>query len=152
MRVGLHLLAVAVAAFPAAAQAGPYSDTLGKCLVENTTAADKQALVRWMFATASLHPAVKPLAPVTADTRDRANREVAQLFERLLSDRCNAQTRQAVRYEGELALQTGFQILGQVAGRELFADPAVAAGMAELDRHIDTDKLNRALAPNPDGR
>jgi hypothetical protein len=139
----------ALTVFTGPAQAGPFSDALGKCLVETTTAADKQALVRWMFATAALHPAVKSLAPVAPAARENANREVARLFERLLSDSCNTQTRQAMQYEGELALQTGFQILGQVAGRELFADPAVAAGMGELEKHLDTKKLQRALAPQP---
>lgn len=47
------------------AHAGPYSDDLGKCLVASTTAADKGALVKWMFATAALHPAVKSVASVT---------------------------------------------------------------------------------------
>ncbi|MFP5409719.1 MAG: hypothetical protein ACLGG6_01970 [Gammaproteobacteria bacterium] len=129
--------------------AGPYSDDLGKCLVASTTAADKGALVKWMFATAALHPAVKSIASVTPAERTGFNRGTARLFERLVTESCKAQTQQAVKYEGAVALQVAFQLLGQVAARELFADPAVAGGMAELERHFDKQKLEAVLGAAP---
>jgi hypothetical protein len=128
-----------------AAQAGPYSDELGKCLIESTTVDDKNALVKWMFATAALHPAVRSIASVTEAERNQSSKNMAQLFEKLLTVSCRAQTRQAFKYEGALALQTGFQLLGQVAGRELFSDPAVSAGLSDLSRHFDAQKLEQAL-------
>lgn len=131
------------------AHAGPYSDELGKCLVASTTLADKGALVKWMFATAALHPEVKSIASVTPAERTGFNRDTARLFERLVTESCKAQTQQAVKYEGAVALQVAFQLLGQVAARELFADPAVAAGMAELERHFDKQKLEAAFATAP---
>lgn len=130
-----------------AAHAGPYSDELGKCLVESTTAEDKTELVKWMFATAALHPAVQPIASVSEDERTQTNFNTAQLFERLLTESCLTQTQQALKYEGAAALQTGFQMLGGVAVRELFADPNVRDGMAELQRHFDAQKLLQALRP-----
>jgi hypothetical protein len=130
-----------------AAHAGPYSDDLAKCLVESTTTADKNALVKWMFAMAALHPAVKSIALITEAERTQSSRSTAQLFERLLTESCRTQTRQAVKYEGAAALQTGFQMLGQVAARELFADPGVAQGLADLENHIDSQKMKQALDP-----
>ncbi|MHB1092723.1 hypothetical protein [Thiobacillus sp.] len=130
-----------------AAQAGPYSDDLARCLVESTTVADKNALVKWMFATAALHPAVKSIASVTDAERTRSTRSTAELFEKLLTGSCRKQAQQAVKYEGATALQTGFQILGQVAARELFADPNVAHGLVELEKYIDSPKIAQALAP-----
>jgi hypothetical protein len=139
------LLALALSA--GTAQAGLYSDDLAKCLIASTTAADKTALVRWMFVTAALHPAVKPIASVTDAERTQSNRAIAQLFENLVTETCRAQTQQAVKYEGAMALQTGFQILGQVAARELFSDPGVTRGMADLERHFDAQKLRQVLEP-----
>jgi len=130
-----------------AAQAGPYSDDLAKCLVESTTAADKNALVKWMFATAALHPAVKSIASITDAERAQSTRSTAQLFEKLLTESCRSQTQQAVKYEGAAALQTGFQMLGQVAARELFADPGVTRGLGELEKYIDSQKIEQALVP-----
>ncbi len=131
----------------APAYAGPYSDDLAKCLVESTTTTDKNALVKWMFAMAALHPAVKSIASITEVERTQSSRDTAQLFERLLTESCRTQTRQAVKYEGATALQTGFQMLGQVAARELFADPSVARGLADLENHIDSQKMKRAIDP-----
>ena len=125
--------------------AGLYADDLSRCLVEKTTAADKNALVRWVLTTTTLHPAVRSIAKVSDAERARANRETAQLFERLLTVSCLEQTRQAAKYEGGAALQTGFQTLGQVAMAELFADPNVAQGLGELNKLIDAKKLQQAL-------
>lgn len=145
-RIGQAAL-LALVLHAGAAQAGPYSDDLAKCLVESTTAADKNALVKWMFATAGLHPAVKSIAAVTDAERAQSTRSTAELFVKLLTESCRAQAQQAVKYEGAAALQTGFQILGQVAARELFADPNVAQGLAELEQYIDSRKIEQALAP-----
>ena len=58
-----------------------------------------------------------------------------------------AQAQQAVKYEGAAAVQTGFQMLGQVAARELFADPGVTRGLGELEKYVDSRKIEQALAP-----
>lgn len=140
MALGLALFTLSLPA-----HAGMYADDLSRCLVGQTTAADKNALVRWVIGTTMLHPAVQSIANVSVEERVRANRETALLFERLLTESCLAQTRQAVKYEGVAALQTGFQTLGQVAMAELFANPEVAKGLAELNKLIDAKKLQQAL-------
>ena len=135
----------ALLTFSLPVNAGMYADDLSRCLVEKTTVADKNALVRWVIATTTLHPAVQSIANVSVAERTRANRETALLFERLLTESCIAQTRQAAKYEGAAALQSGFQTLGQVAMAELFANPDVAKGLGELDKLIDAKKLQQAL-------
>ena len=131
--------------FTLPAHAGLYADDLSRCLVEKTTAEDKNALVRWVISTTTLHPAVASLASVGDEARVRINRDTARIFERLLAESCLEQTRQAVKIEGAAAIQTGFQTLGQVAMAELFAHPDVAAALGELDSHIDTQRLRDAL-------
>ena len=59
----------------------------------------------------------------------------------LLAERCKEQTKKAVKYEGPAAIQLGFQVLGQVAGSDLFSSPEVAKGMAGLEKYIDKQKL-----------
>lgn len=146
-RCGLAALWAAWALSAGTAQAGPYSDDLAKCLVESTTTADKNALVKWMFATAALHPAVRSIASVTDAERAEITRSAAQLFETLLTVSCRSQAQQAVKYEGAVAVQTGFQMLGQVAARELFADPGVTQGLGELEKYVDSRKIEQALTP-----
>jgi len=131
--------------FPATAYAGVYADELGKCLVESTSQRDRIELVRWMFSAASLHPAVEPMSSVTNEQLDAANKVIANLVMKLLTDSCRSETANAIQYEGATTLQTAFSVLGQVAGTELFASPEVAAGLAGLEKHLDGEKLKSAV-------
>ena len=124
------------------ASAGVYTDALGKCLVDNTTTEDRTMLVRWLFTAASAHPAISSLSTVSAADRDAANKTIASLFVRLLTESCKDAATTAMKFEGPATLQLGFQVLGQVAGSELFSSPQVAAVMADLDKHIDPTALD----------
>ena len=126
------------------ALAGVYADDLSKCLVSSTASKDKTGLVRWIFATAALHPDVASIASVSSNQREEMTRTVGALFERLLTVSCRAQYRDATKYEGDQALNVSFQVLGQVAMRDLMGHAAVAKGMGELDAFVDKEKLKAA--------
>jgi hypothetical protein len=142
--------ALVTLAVAAPASAGPYGDSLGKCLVESTAAPEKTALVRWMFAMMALHPDVQSSSAVTAAQRTAMSRETAKLFERLLTQACASQAREALRYEGQSTMQTSFSLLGQVAARELFTNPKVAEGLSELSKYLDENKIKALTAPSED--
>jgi hypothetical protein len=125
--------------------AGPYTDALAKCLVDSTTVDDRSTLVRWMFAAASAHPAVASIANVTPAQLDEMNRVTANLFVNLLTESCPDVARDALQFEGQSAIEGGFNVLGQVAGRELFSAPEVAGSLAGLERHVDTNKLQKLM-------
>ncbi len=127
--------------------AGPYADDLAKCLVSATTARDKTDLVRWIFANAALHPEVRSISAVTPEQRMDINRLNGALLERLLTDSCRRQLQDAVKYEGQRTIELSFQVLGQVAMRELMSDAAVGRGFAEMDRYVNAEKLKAVLAP-----
>jgi hypothetical protein len=129
--------------------AGVYTDDLSKCLVSSTTPEDKTNLVRWMFAAMSLHPEVSSLSTVTPEQRTEISHVVAGMIERLLTEGCRPQYRDAVRYEGQQSVQMSFQVLGQVAGRSLFDDPSVNTFMAEFGKYVDGKKLEAAAEPEP---
>jgi hypothetical protein len=150
MRFGLVRTAgfVVLVCTATAAYAGPYGDTLSKCLVSSSTASEKITLIQWVFSTISLHPDVQSMAvSVTAEKRAQVNKELARTFERLLTDACRAQTMKAVKYEGVQTVQNAFQLLGQVAMRELFTNPKVAEGLEEFSKNVDPEKLKEVLAP-----
>ena len=125
--------------------AGPYTDDLSRCVVELTTPEDRADLVRWMFAAMSLHPAVKSIAAVTPEQLDAANKQTAGLFMKVLTESCREKAAKANTYEGPAAIETSFRLLGQVAMKELFSSPEVAAGMAALEKYADAEKLKSAL-------
>jgi hypothetical protein len=134
-------LVLGLALFCSAPHAGLYSDDMAKCLVASTSQADKTNLVRWIFANAALHPDVSDISTVSAASRDQMNRTVATLVERLLTETCRKQSQEAVRYEGPIAIQLSFQILGQVAMQELMRDQAVSAGFEAFAKYIDRTKI-----------
>ena len=131
---------------PQVAEAGPYTDDLSKCMVQSTTANDRLGLVRWMFSAAATHPAVKSIVFVSEQQLDDANKTVAELFMKLLTVSCRQQTQRALKYEGIRALQSSGEVLGRIAGQELFSSPEVQAGMAGLDKYFDSEKLESLVA------
>jgi hypothetical protein len=130
------------------AAAGPYTDDLARCLVKSTTDGDKNSLVKWMFAMAALHPAVESIATVSAVERKELTKYTAVTFEKLLTKSCRSEVQQAVKYEGPSTIGSSFQILGQVATRELFSHPNVVKSMGEFANYMDNNKLQEVLAPN----
>lgn len=139
------LLALCTLAGPVSA--GPYGDAMAKCLVNSTSAADRTALVQWMFATAALHPDVQRLSAASDADRESLNKRMGALVERLLTKACISEAKEAIRYEGNATIEASFTVLGQVAGRQLLSEPSVAAGMGNFAEHIDQQKLKEALAP-----
>jgi hypothetical protein len=133
--------------FSPGVNAGVYSDDLSRCLVESSTSSDKLALVRWVFTSISLHPAVRSIASVSPKQVDDSNREMAALTVKLVTVTCKNETIKAMKYEGESALKTSFGVLGQVAMKELFSNPDVAKGLAGLEKYMDTEKIKKELGP-----
>ncbi len=133
--------AAAILCASAPALAGPSADDMGKCLVNSTTSADKSALVQWMFTTMALHPDVAQFASVSAEERAAANRRFGDLAVDLLTKRCLEESRLAIKNEGMGVIETTFSLLGQVAAQELFANPKVAAGLADFGKLVDDKKL-----------
>lgn len=50
-----------------------------------------------------------------------------------------------MQYEGPQTIGASFQVLGQVAARELFSSPAVAASMSDLGSYLDQRKIAEAM-------
>lgn len=144
-RIAMSLGLALTAALASPAHAGIYSDDLAKCLVASTSDADRSLLVRWIFSTSALHPEVASISAVTPAQREATNKGTGQLIERLLTATCRKQTREALKYEGPAAIQTSFQVLGQVAMRSLMENPEVAQGFQGMARYVDENKI-RELA------
>jgi len=127
------------------AVAGPYADDLAKCLVKSTTPAEKNALVKWIFAAAALHPEVKGISAVTEAQREELSKSTGKLVERLLGESCKAETHDALKYEGPQVFQSAFTVLGQVASVGLFTDPGVSAYMSDFLKYVDKAKVESTL-------
>ncbi|TCI07294.1 hypothetical protein EZM97_32375 [Dyella soli] len=130
-----------------AAQAGPYTDDLSKCLVGKSTMDDHLVLVQWIYAALSRNPAVASMGTVSDSQVDQANQRMAELFMRLLTVTCKDQAKLALKYEGDFAMQQSFEQLGNVAGRDMFASPDVQKGMSGLAKYIDPTMMMELKSP-----
>jgi hypothetical protein len=139
MKAIFLFVALLFAATPASA--GIYTDDLSRCLVEKTTKDDRISLVRWMFSAAAAHPAVAPIAKVSATQLDAANKAVGELFMKLMTETCREQTKKALKYEGPTTIPAAFQVFGQVAAADLFSSPEVTKAMSGLEKYADGKKL-----------
>jgi hypothetical protein len=97
-----------------------------------------------MFSAASQHPAVTAAATISAEELDEANKTMAEMVMRLLTESCKDETQKALQYEGQVTIQTSFEVLGQVAGNEMFSSPEVASALSGMEKHLDESRL-RAL-------
>jgi hypothetical protein len=123
------------------AVAGPYTDDLSKCLVSKTTANDKKILIYWMFSSIALNPEVSKMANISSTQRTKINSDLANLFETLITKRCKSEAKLAFKYEGSESFGQSFEVLGKIAGREIFANPKVSEGIEKAFSLIDKRKF-----------
>jgi hypothetical protein len=143
MIVGLFV-SMSMLAF-APALAGPHTDAMAECLVRSTSDSDRTSLVKWIFTTLSLHPAIKSLSTVSDALRDEMNKTVARLIETLLTESCRSEAQGAIKHEGPDAMRASFQVLGQVAAGSMFSHPDVSDGISEVGRYLNTRRIDGIL-------
>jgi hypothetical protein len=130
-----------------AAHAGAYADAMGHCLLDHASPKDRTDLMRWMFANAALHPDVASLTTIAPDVRQEIDRTAGVVIQHLVFDSCRAESGAALRNEGPAAMQQAFQMLAQLIGDNLVANPAVGQGSANVLRYMDMSKFPLLLMP-----
>ena len=126
--------ALALAGIPTPASAGIYTDDLSKCVVRATTASDKQLLMKWMFSAFSSNPAIASLSKVAPGDHESFDKSMALIVERLLLSDCRKEAIDAIKYEGGSAIENSFNVLGEVAVRDLMSEPNTSASVGKFAR------------------
>lgn len=138
MKFRLLAIVASLAALQAGgASAGVFGDDMAKCLVANSTAADKATLIQWIFSAMAANPSVANLSNMTPAQRQERTRDAGLLMQRLMLDDCRPETVAAIKNEGIEALRQSFGVLGQVAMRNLMNDPSVSKEMEGLGEALD---------------
>lgn len=119
------------------AQAGPYSDALTRCMVDNTSRSEKMLFVKWIYAGMSKHPEVASMSTISNAQSIRLNQMTADLVTELMVKRCPHESKQGFRYEGEQSFRAAFEMLGKVAMQELMTNPSVNNYMSGIGNYID---------------
>jgi hypothetical protein len=140
-KIYLAIAGLFLSALSCPAAAGVFADDLARCTVSESSAADRTVLVRWTFVVAAANPVFSDLASVSEAEREQAFRTAGVVFDRLLLHDCRRQSVAAIQNEGPAALESGFQALGLLAGREMMSSPASARSLQDLGRFMDMEGI-----------
>lgn len=130
------------------ANAGVYADDMSRCLVNSSSATDRDVFMKWLFSAMTLNSEVKSMAAISSGQRDEINKNTAVLLQKLITVTCRTEVQKAVKYEGQQTIQQAFQVFGQFAGLELLTSPRVAEGVAGLRKYIDEKKIMDVMIEN----
>ncbi|MFO6421697.1 hypothetical protein ACLBKS_15985 [Hylemonella sp. W303a] len=123
--------------------------SLPNCLADNTSGKDRKDLARWVFFAMGVHPEIKQyLASGAVNAKDEADKAMAGLLTRLMTESCSTQVKAAFKQGGPIAIQSAFQTLGQLAMQELMTDVQVTVSMGAFQNYIDREKLNEMFGRN----
>ncbi len=121
--------------------AGPFGDDMAKCFVSSTSSKDNILLGRWLVRVYSEHSESKGLTYISDYNKKIIDRDVAKLFTRLLTQDCEYEVKKAYKYEGLSVMGNAFQVLGEVAGKELLEDRNVSKAINKFTEYVDYEKL-----------
>ena len=122
--------------------AGPFADDMAKCLVTSTNNRDRNKLLKWMFKIYSDHPEVSYMVDLSDREKKVIDKDVADLFTRLLSEDCLNESKKAQKYEGNIVFFNAFKVLGQTASQGFMGNPDVQRSMKKVYELMDYEKLN----------
>ena len=122
--------------------AGPFGDEMARCLVTSTNKRDKAKLVKWVLKVYGEHPAVYNMVDLSDREKKVIDKDIADVFTRLLSEDCVDETKKALDYEGDNVMFTAFQALGQVAAQGFNVNPIVERNINKFTEFIEYEKLD----------
>ncbi|MBW8882176.1 MAG: hypothetical protein JF615_12375, partial [Asticcacaulis sp.] len=89
------------------------------------------------------------MATITPEKEDQINRQVGVLFTRLLAENCAKETSEAIKTDGDTAMENAFEALGQKAFGGLTSDPAVSASSQQFVKYVDLNKVYQVMVVQP---
>lgn len=143
-KIALFALLASLCALPA--QAGPASDSLATCMSDHTSGRDRKDLARWIFVSIAVHPELTALSTADNEVRSTANKQLAALVTKLITETCIQQARAAAKEEGHHGVNLAFKRLGEIAMTELMSHPEVRGAVVAYAHHLDGQKIEAALS------
>ena len=140
----LTILALSIVAAPASAN-NP-TQTFATCLVDTLDGKERKSLAKWIFFSLAAHPEISPYSKATQEDIQESDVFMGQLVTRLLVDACPAELK-AANAADPRALQSAFELVGQVAMQELMTNDEVMRTLTNYATYADLDKINSLMAP-----
>ena len=130
---------------PTQVHAAGATEQFAQCLVDGLTGKERKALAKWIFFAIAAHPEISTFSSATPQDIEDSDKFVGSLITRMLTEDCPAQLK-AANAENPLALQSAFELVGQVAMQELMSNQNVTTSISNYSRYADLQKINALMA------
>ncbi len=141
IKAGILLLASFIS-MPSLAQGS--TEAFATCLADSLNGKERKELAKWIFLSMTVHPNLKEYSTASAKDRDTSDQYVAKLITRLVTESCPAEMRTA-RKTDPLAIQRGFEFVGQVAMQEIMTNQETLEALTGYAAYLDQDAIADAL-------
>jgi hypothetical protein len=118
---------------------------LSTCLADHTNGRERKDLARWIFLAIAVHPEIRDVTSASEQVRDQADRKIAAIFMRLLTENCASELKSVVRSDGSAGLQAAFKALGELAMVELITNGEVSTSLSRYAKYLDQRKIEAVL-------
>jgi len=116
---------------------------LGKCIVANITASDRQDLARWVFLSMAAHPEARKFSNTRAEDAEAAARKVGVLFTREMRDECAKEVQEAARTDRPPVVPSAINFFTQLGVQELMTNRDVLATLSSFSQFADKEGIDR---------
>lgn len=141
IKTGLLILATIVS-MPSSSQES--TQEFATCLADSLNGKERKELAKWIFLSMTVHPSLKEYSTASAKDRDTSDQHVSKLITRLITENCPAELR-AARTADPLAIQKGFEFVGQIAMQEIMTNQETLEALSGYARYLDQNEIAEAL-------
>jgi hypothetical protein len=121
------------------------TEAFGGCLIDNLNGKERKKLAKWIFFAIAVHPEIKSYSKVTSNDITDSDKYIGGLITRLLADNCPNEMKAASKVDSQ-AIEKAFELVGQVAMRELMTNQAVTTTITSYVNYTDQEKINKILS------
>ncbi|MAM87844.1 MAG: hypothetical protein CME36_11120 [unclassified Hahellaceae] len=129
---------VSILSLPAYSQDN--TQVFANCLADSLNGKERKELAKWIYLSMSVHPTLQSYSKSSDEDREQIDQRIGELVTRLLTENCPSELRAANKTDS-LAIQRGFEFVGQVAMQEIMTNKATAEALAGYARYIDQEKI-----------
>ena len=117
-------------------------DNFATCMSDSLTGKQRKEMAKWIYFAMSVHPALKDYSVATEEDRDQLDQYIGKLVTSLLTESCPNEVIAAHKAD-PLAIQKGFEFLGQVAMQELMNNQDTLAAISAYGTYLDEEKISK---------
>jgi hypothetical protein len=112
---------------------------LQECIRQSTSGRDRITSARWLVSALGSAPQLRDVARIDPDVKRDLDREMAQLFTRLMTVDCLNEAKPVWTSRDPAEMQAAGGSLGEIAMQELFTNPETASAVSAYAQFLNEE-------------